>query len=62
MICACWQIDRDIDRTFPKHTMFEEDGGFGQNALRRILQCYAILDSEVTIFIIEVTKTYKQKR
>lgn len=41
------EIERDIDRTFPKHTMFEADGGLGQNALRRILQNYAALDTEV---------------
>jgi hypothetical protein len=41
------EIDRDIDRTFPRHVMFVEDGGLGQTSLRRLLQWYAALDPEV---------------
>lgn len=41
------QIGRDIDRTYPLHEMFYEDGGPGQVSLRRILTWYAALDPEV---------------
>ncbi len=41
------EIERDIDRTFPRHVMFVEDGGIGQSSLRRLLQWYAALDPEV---------------
>eukprot|EP01039_Chlorochromonas_danica_P011630 gene11630-13041_t len=41
------EIERDIDRTFPRHVLFTEDNGLGQNALRRILRYYASLDPEV---------------
>lgn len=44
---AAEEIDRDIDRTFPRHLMFLEDGGAGQQSLRRMLQAYAVLDPEV---------------
>lgn len=41
------EIERDIDRTFPRHVLFAEDGGAGQTALRRVLTLYAALDPEV---------------
>ena len=41
------QIGRDIDRTFPQHEMFYNDGGPGQESLRRILTWYAALDPQV---------------
>ncbi|RYY85075.1 hypothetical protein EON63_08005 [archaeon] len=40
------QIERDIDRTFPRHFLFQ-DGGQGQGALRNVLRRYAALDREV---------------
>lgn len=41
------QIERDVDRTFPRHIIFIENNGSGQCALRRILHAYAALDPEV---------------
>lgn len=38
------EIERDIDRTFPRHYLFSAKNGNGQNSLRRILQMYASLD------------------
>jgi len=40
------EIERDVDRTFPRHSMFIENGGEGQCALRRMLLSYAALDPE----------------
>lgn len=39
-------IVKDIDRTFPSHIMFKENNGFGQEALRQLLECYAVVDPE----------------
>ena len=41
------QIDRDTDRTFPKHILFHELNGTGQQMLRTILLKYAEIDKEV---------------
>lgn len=41
------EIDRDIDRTFPRHAMFIEKDGPGQQSLRRLLRWYAAIDLEV---------------
>eukprot|EP00596_Hydrurales_sp_CCMP1899_P004088 CAMPEP_0119051398 /NCGR_PEP_ID=MMETSP1177-20130426/73027_1 /TAXON_ID=2985 /ORGANISM="Ochromonas sp, Strain CCMP1899" /LENGTH=463 /DNA_ID=CAMNT_0007030585 /DNA_START=128 /DNA_END=1519 /DNA_ORIENTATION=+ len=43
------EIERDINRTFPRHLQFEsnERGNKGQGALRRLLQLYAATDTEV---------------
>lgn len=41
------EIERDVDRTFPRHILFVEDDGLGQQSLRRILRWYAALDPEV---------------
>lgn len=41
------EIERDIDRTFPRHVLFIEKDGEGQCSLRRVLQWYAALDTEV---------------
>lgn len=38
------EIERDIDRTFPRHEKFVRKDGEGQQALRRILQNYVMLD------------------
>eukprot|EP01041_Mallomonas_annulata_P005877 gene5877-11871_t len=40
------EIERDLDRTFPRHAQFTRRGGEGQKALRRILQNYVIFDKE----------------
>lgn len=40
------EIGRDVNRTFPSHKQFQE-GGPGQEALRRVLQRYAILDPAI---------------
>lgn len=36
-----------MDRTFPRHIMFVEENGQGQQSLRRLLRWYASLDTEV---------------
>ena len=44
------QIERDIDRTFPRHLQFEKEGegtSLGQTALRHLLQLYAKIDAQV---------------
>ena len=41
------EIQRDVDRTFPRHVMFVRRHGSGQKSLRRILQLYAAFDPEV---------------
>jgi hypothetical protein len=41
------EIERDIDRTFPRHVLFVENNGQGQLSLRKLLRWYAILDPEV---------------
>ena len=48
--CNAAQIERDIDRTFPRHLQFEKEGegtSSGQEALRLLLQIYAKTDGEV---------------
>lgn len=45
-----YQIERDIDRTFPRHLHFEKEGegtSEGQDSLRNVLQMYARTDNEV---------------
>jgi len=39
-------IERDINRTFPRHRMFK-DKGEGQDSLRRVLRAYSLYDEEV---------------
>ncbi|GMH52505.1 hypothetical protein TrRE_jg4969 [Triparma retinervis] len=39
-------IERDINRTFPRHRMFK-DKGEGQDKLRRVLRAYSLYDEEV---------------
>ena len=41
------EIERDIDRTFPRHFLFCEKNGKGQKSLRRVLQLYAAIDEKV---------------
>lgn len=41
------EIERDVDRTFPRHVLFYEENGVGQSALRRLLQRYALLNTDV---------------
>ena len=40
-------IERDITRTFPRHSLFMRRNGPGQASLRRLLCCYASHDPEV---------------
>ena len=40
-------IEKDVDRTFPKHLQFADSDGHGQASLRRLLLWYAAIDSEV---------------
>lgn len=40
-------IEKDVDRTFPKHLQFADTDGQGQTSLRRLLQWYAAIDAEV---------------
>lgn len=39
-------IEKDLERTFPRHEMFCH-GGVGQDSLRRVLRAYANVDPEV---------------
>lgn len=41
------EIERDIDRTFPRHIIFLDKNGAGQQSLRNILRWYAVLDEAV---------------
>ena len=41
------EIEKDVDRTFPNHEMFERKDADGQRSLRTILTRYAALDVEV---------------
>ncbi|EFA81300.1 ankyrin repeat-containing protein [Heterostelium album PN500] len=41
------QIQRDLNRTFPKHSFFVEKGGFGQQILCNILTAFSIYNPEV---------------
>ncbi|GAM20850.1 hypothetical protein SAMD00019534_040250 [Acytostelium subglobosum LB1] len=41
------QIQRDISRTFPKHSFFIEKGGYGQQILSNILTAFSIYNPEV---------------
>lgn len=41
------EIERDIDRTFPRHVQFVSTSGMGQASLRLVLQKYASLDPAV---------------
>ena len=41
------EIERDIDRTFPRHELFSVKNGQGQMSLRKILLRYAAVDPEV---------------
>ncbi|EPY25136.1 rab-like GTPase activating protein [Angomonas deanei] len=40
-------LSRDLNRTFPNHVMFKEDGGVGQTFLKNVLHAYAGTDPEV---------------
>lgn len=40
-------IRRDINRTFPVHKFFKENGGMGQDALYKVSKAYAVYDTEV---------------
>jgi hypothetical protein len=40
-------IQRDLSRTFPGHTFFQDKDGQGQEALYNVIKAYSIYDSEV---------------
>ncbi|XP_040156813.1 rab GTPase-activating protein 1 isoform X1 [Anopheles arabiensis] len=40
-------IQRDINRTFPAHKFFKENGGTGQENLYKVSKAYAVYDTEV---------------
>ncbi len=40
-------IEKDVNRTFPKHIVFEKQRLYGLNSLRKVLQWYAAIDQEV---------------
>jgi hypothetical protein len=40
-------IEKDVDRTFPNHVLFEGKESLGQKTLRTILQWYAVVDPEI---------------
>ncbi|KAA0199046.1 TBC1 domain-containing protein [Fasciolopsis buskii] len=40
-------IRRDIARTFPKHDLFKEENGYGQETLFRVIKAYSVHDREV---------------
>ncbi|CAH8682582.1 unnamed protein product [Schistosoma rodhaini] len=40
-------IRRDIARTFPKHDLFKDENGCGQESLFRVIKAYSIHDPEV---------------
>ena len=39
-------ISRDIDRTFPRHSLFAKPGGKGQRKLFNVLRAYSLYDPE----------------
>jgi hypothetical protein len=40
-------IINDLNRTFPAHEYFKEQGGIGQEALYRLSRAYSVRDEEV---------------
>jgi len=40
-------IDKDLARTFPKHSIFNNQSEVGQTGLRKVLRAYAVYDREV---------------
>ena len=40
-------IERDLNRTFPSHEIFQERGGLGQHALFNVLKAYSVYDTKV---------------
>jgi hypothetical protein len=40
------QIKKDIHRTFPKHILFRDAEGAGQQSLFNVLKCFAVYDKE----------------
>ena len=59
-------IEKDIDRTFPSHVLFEKKNSPGQISLRNLLRWYAALDPETgycqgMAFIAAMLLTYMQE-
>ena len=40
-------IEKDLDRTFPHHILFQDRTGIGQDSMRRVLRAYASYDPDV---------------
>jgi len=40
-------IDKDLARTFPKHSIFQSHSEIGMKSLRKVLRAYAVYDSEL---------------
>lgn len=40
-------IKRDLSRTFPHIDMFKQENGYGQTAMKRILEAYSLYDTDV---------------
>ena len=40
-------IDKDLARTFPKHSIFNKNSEIGQKGLQQVLRAYAVYDREV---------------
>lgn len=41
------EIERDVNRTFPLHSKFQEERGPGQKALFNVIKAYSVMDEEV---------------
>ncbi|CAI7853340.1 unnamed protein product, partial [Closterium sp. NIES-54] len=41
------EIERDVNRTFPNHRLFQEERGAGQQSLFNVIKAYSVLDKEV---------------
>ena len=41
-------IERDLNRTFPTHSLFHDADGVGQQKLKNVLHCYCLIDPEVS--------------
>lgn len=44
------EVDRDLDRTFPRCQMFTDKDGIGQRQLRNLLVAYVVRDPEMGYF------------
>lgn len=56
-------IRRDLNRTFPRHEVFRESNGLGQQQLYNVLKAFAIYDEVIgycqgMAFIVAILLTY----